>query len=223
MTLTDDMVAFVVTATPPEAALTLAVDRLDAMGAALRRDGEAVAAAHPGGSPTAMNRAWRIALDALRVEGAGWPVIAATVLALQQDSPTELKAADAMAVGTAVAEWTADALSGGNGGRTLECTRDRGALSVRAWPPRGCWVWTRPGCATSWDCVPPRPRGYAQQRDPKPAWCRRPRPPRTPWRPRPLRATDSPPRPTVWAVAGDCSRCWRPAQRLRSDFVWTRT
>jgi len=110
MTLTDDMVAFVVTATPPEAALTLAVDHLDAMGAALRRDGAAVAAAHPGGSPTAMNRAWRTALDALRVDTAGWPVIAATVVALQQDSPTELKAADALAVGAAVGEWVADAL-----------------------------------------------------------------------------------------------------------------
>ena len=44
-------------------------------------------------------------------DAAGWPVIAATVLALQQDSPTELKAADAFAVGTAVAEWMADALT----------------------------------------------------------------------------------------------------------------
>jgi hypothetical protein len=111
MTLTDDLVAFVVTATPPEDALTVAVERLDSMGADLRRDGEAVAAAHPGGSPTAMNRAWRMALGALGADADGWPVIAATVIALQQESPAEVDAADALAVGTAVAEWMADALT----------------------------------------------------------------------------------------------------------------
>jgi len=111
MTLTDDLVAFVVTATPPEATLTAAVHRLDAMGTELRRDGEAVAAAHPGGSPTAMNRAWRMALGALRADADGWPVIAATVLALQQDSPTVLETADAFAVGAVVAEWMTDALT----------------------------------------------------------------------------------------------------------------
>jgi len=111
MTLTDEMVAFVVTATPPEAALTMAADHLDSMGAELRRGGDAVAAAHPGGPPTAMNRAWRMALGALNADADGWPVIAATVIALQQDSPADLDAADALAVGTVVAEWMVDALT----------------------------------------------------------------------------------------------------------------
>ena len=113
MTLTDAMVAFVVTATPPEAALRQAGKGLESLGAAWRRGGDAVEDAHPGGSPTAMNRAWRMVLSAADADVDGWPVVAATVIALQQDSPTRLEAADAVAVGTAVAEWTSDALATG--------------------------------------------------------------------------------------------------------------
>jgi hypothetical protein len=113
MTLTDAMVEFVVTATPPEAALQQADARLDALDAALWRSGATVDAAHPGGSPTAMNQAWRVALGVTGADADGWPVIEATVFALQRGSYSEQEAADAVAVGTAVAEWTANALATG--------------------------------------------------------------------------------------------------------------
>jgi 2-methylcitrate dehydratase PrpD len=58
-----------------------------------------------------MNRAWRIALGATDADG--WPVIDATVVALQHVSPRGRDAADAVAVGTAVAEWTSNALATG--------------------------------------------------------------------------------------------------------------
>ncbi|HEX7825098.1 MAG TPA: MmgE/PrpD family protein, partial [Mycobacterium sp.] len=69
--------------------------------------------AHPGGAPTAMNQAWRVALGVTGADADGWPVIEATVFALQQGSFSELEAADAVAVGTAVAEWTSKALATG--------------------------------------------------------------------------------------------------------------
>lgn len=111
MSLTDAMVEFVVTATPPEAALRHADARLDSLDAALRLGGKTVEDAHPGGPPTVMNQAWRIALGAIDADG--WPVIDATVVALQQVSPGGRDAADAVAVGTAVAEWTSNALATG--------------------------------------------------------------------------------------------------------------
>jgi hypothetical protein len=114
MTLTDAMVEFVVTARPPEAALRQADARLDSLEAALRRGGTTVEDAHPGGQPTAMNRAWRIAIGATDADG--WPVIDATVVVLQQHSPGGRDAADAVAVGTAVAEWTSNALATGADG-----------------------------------------------------------------------------------------------------------
>lgn len=116
MTLTDAMVEFVVTATPPEAALRQADARLDSLDAALWRSGATVEAAHPGGSPTAMNQAWRVALGVTGADSDGWPVIEATVFALQRGSYSDLQAADALAVGTAVAEWTSNALATGADG-----------------------------------------------------------------------------------------------------------
>jgi hypothetical protein len=113
MTLTDAMVEFVVTATPPVTALRQAGARLDALDAALWRIGSTVEAAHPGGAPTAMNQAWRVALAVTGAEADGWPVIDATVFALQRGSYSELEAADALAVGSAVAEWTSNALATG--------------------------------------------------------------------------------------------------------------
>jgi 2-methylcitrate dehydratase MmgE/PrpD-like protein len=113
MTLTDAMAEFVVTATPPEAALRQADARLDSLDAALWRSGSTVEAAHQGGAPTAMNQAWRVALGVTGAEADGWPVIEATVIALQRGSQSEVEAADAVAVGTAVAEWTSNALATG--------------------------------------------------------------------------------------------------------------
>jgi hypothetical protein len=111
MTLTDAVVRFVATARPPEAALRHADARLDALDAAQRCGGKTVEDSHPGGQPTAMNRAWRMALGS--IDNDGWPVIEATVVALQQYSRMGRDAADAIAVGIAVAEWTWNALATG--------------------------------------------------------------------------------------------------------------
>jgi hypothetical protein len=111
------MVQFVATARPTEAALRQADARLDSLEASLRRGGETIEDAHPGGAPTAMNRAWRMAFDATDADG--WTVIEATVVALQQGSPGGRDAADAVAVGTAVAEWTSNALATGAEGWSI--------------------------------------------------------------------------------------------------------
>ena len=214
MTLTDDMVAFVVTATPPEAALTLAVDHLDAMGAALRRDGEAVAARASGWiahCDEPRRGAWPSARCAL--DTAGWPVITATVLALQQDSRDRAEGGGcarrrhrgsrvggrgALTAATVAERWSARGIAGLIGA---------GVAAARLLGLDEAGVRNVVGlCAT-------QAAGLRAARAPKPVWCRPPRPRRTPWRPRPWPVTDSRPRPTVLAAAEDCSRCWLPARR----------
>jgi 2-methylcitrate dehydratase PrpD len=117
MTITDDVVTFVHTVVPPTTAVHQARDRLDDICRLLRHSGAAAEAAHPGGAPTAMNRAWRIALAAARrAPSRDWPSVAATVIALEPDSRHHLDtAAVAVAVGSAVARQVVAALESSPG------------------------------------------------------------------------------------------------------------
>ena len=182
-----------VTATPPEAALPLAADHLDAMGAALRRDGAAV---------EARASRWLAHCDEPRVAGGtrraarrrppAGPSSRPPSLPCNEDSADRAEARrDARRRRHRSGRVGRRRADRGDVRRTLERPRDRG-------PDRGgrrrraaAAISTRPECATSSDCAPPRPRDCAPRRVPKPVWCRPPRPPPTPWRPRPWRATDS--------------------------------
>jgi hypothetical protein len=115
MTITDDVVTFIATTEPPADAKAAAADRLAAIRAAIGREDVAVRRAHPGGRPTAMNVAWRVAITAATAafpsDDPGWPMVASAVIALQQNSaPDDDMAADAIAVGTAVAARVVAAL-----------------------------------------------------------------------------------------------------------------
>jgi hypothetical protein len=114
MTITDDVVAFVRNAGPRPAEVGAAAGQLAAIRAAVGREGQD-SVAHPAGKSTAMNAAWQLATAAAASgpdpDGSGWPMVGATVVALQGDSASdEQAAADAVAVGTAVARWIVDAL-----------------------------------------------------------------------------------------------------------------
>ncbi len=114
MTITDDVVAFVRTAGPGPAEVGAAAAQLAATRSAVGREGHD-SVAHPAGTSTAMNAAWQLATAAAasdpEPDGRGWPVVGATVVALQGDSASdEQAAADAVAVGTAVARWVVAAL-----------------------------------------------------------------------------------------------------------------
>ena len=109
MTVTDELVRFIADSTPPAAELAAAGDHLAEVDRLVRASGDAVKDAHPAGSPTAMNRAWRTVIAAAAADGR--PVIGATVIALQHGSPvTAGEAQAAVAVGNAVAEKVAAAL-----------------------------------------------------------------------------------------------------------------
>jgi hypothetical protein len=108
MTITDDVVTFISTAEPPVGAIAAAAEHLAAIRAAIGREDLAAKRAHPAGRPTAMNLAWRMAITAATVahpsDDPGWPMVGSVVVALQEDSvPDDDAAADAVAVGTAVA------------------------------------------------------------------------------------------------------------------------
>jgi 2-methylcitrate dehydratase PrpD len=115
MTITDDVVTFIATAEPPAAAMSAAAEHLAAIRAAIGREDVAVKRAHPAGRPTAMNVAWRMAITAASVvhssDAPGWPMTASAVIALQQGSAADDEAAaDAVAIGTAVAARVVAAL-----------------------------------------------------------------------------------------------------------------
>jgi 2-methylcitrate dehydratase PrpD len=108
VTFTDHIIDIASAATPPDDACATARIQLDEIAAALAADG--IPDAHPGGQPTAMNRAWRIALaTAPLAERRRWHAIGVTVVALQ-DVSTSDTAANAVAIGSVVADRIASVL-----------------------------------------------------------------------------------------------------------------
>ena len=118
MTSTDDIVDFAGTATPSAQALASARTHLEAIEAALQVGPAALDEAHPGGRPSAMNRAWRTVLaTAALAERRRWHAIDVTVVALQDVSacdPTSRAAVTAVAVGSSVADRIAATLESTN-------------------------------------------------------------------------------------------------------------
>lgn len=109
MNATDELVRFVRTSVPTVTALSSADNQLAGTRQRLRTSGAAAEDAHPAGSPTAMNRAWRLAIRAAGADG--WLPVAAAVLALQHGSREGGdRASEAVAVGNAVADHVAAAL-----------------------------------------------------------------------------------------------------------------
>jgi hypothetical protein len=107
MTFTDHIVDIIRTATPAERELASARNQLEDLRDALRPDAWPVRNVHPGGAPTAMNRAWRIAMaTASTAQRQRWHAVGVTVIALQDVSEREA-ASEAMvsaaATGSAVA------------------------------------------------------------------------------------------------------------------------
>jgi hypothetical protein len=115
VTATADVVAFAEAATPTDHALAAAQTHIEEILAALRQGSAAIEDAHPGGQPSAMNRAWRIvfATEAI-AERRRWHAVGVTVVALQTVSARDARsrvAVNAVAVGCAVAEHIAAALA----------------------------------------------------------------------------------------------------------------
>ncbi len=112
MTFTDHIIG-IITTTPAERELVAARSHLEALRGALRGDDWPLANAHPGGSPTAMNRAWRIAVQTeSAAQGWRWHAIGVTAVALQ-DVPADTvaeEAVSAVAAGCAVADEIAAVL-----------------------------------------------------------------------------------------------------------------
>ena len=112
MTFTDHIISRITT-TPAEQELVAARGHLEALHEALRGDDWPLANAHPGGSPTAMNHAWRIAMQTKAAgQGWRWHAIGVTAVALQYvpaDAVTG-EAVSAVAAGCAVADEIAAAL-----------------------------------------------------------------------------------------------------------------
>lgn len=103
MTITDELVSFIGTAKPSEAALMTAANQLDVIRRRLRDSGQTTRDAHPAGTPTAMNLAWRTAISAGGSES--WLSVCATVIALQHRAAgPETIAVNAVAVGNVVAD-----------------------------------------------------------------------------------------------------------------------
>lgn len=115
MTITDDVVTFVSTAKPDAGAMASAAEHLASLRAAIGRHGLAPERARPAAKPLATDLARRMVTTAATAEtpsdAAGWPMVAAAVVALQGDSmPDDEAVADAIAVGTAVASRVVAAL-----------------------------------------------------------------------------------------------------------------
>jgi MmgE/PrpD N-terminal domain len=113
MTFTDHIID-IITTTPVERELAAARSQLEALLEALRQDAWPQADAHPGGSPTAMNRAWRIAMEtASAAQGGRWHAVGVTAVALQDISTRDVTepAVSAVAAGCAVADEVAAVLA----------------------------------------------------------------------------------------------------------------
>jgi MmgE/PrpD N-terminal domain len=106
VTFTDHIIG-IITTMPAERELVAARRHLEALREALRGDDWPLVNAHPGGSPTAMNRAWRIAMQTQpAAQGRRWHAVAVTAVALQDVSPHAVaeEAVSAVAAGCAVAD-----------------------------------------------------------------------------------------------------------------------